>query len=669
MARKQNEPLDYVLRRVEPGGQQAERRPFEQLWFGNLAYYSGNQHFIAEDGTIRIPRRLNPRKSFYKANFIAPNVLRAVSRLMAANLEFHVAPESPDVRDRHAARVSEKLFSHLRETTHFKRKQTLALIWAAICGSGFLKITWDPLRGEAARVYIHPRDGVRADLNDFQEREYEKEGWFEDNHLGDVRTDVVNPFQIHWDWAAREGGWEDASWAAQVHSKRIEDLVDEYGTDLRNRVSPEETDAGAVRYQEAIATMTAGMYGLNLGQYPHQLWNERTRVIELFDRPAKKNNWEGRYILVAGGHVVRDEPNPYASTGNPIPFVKIDWWPMPGRFIGISLVEQIRAPQKAYNTSRSHQHDVERTNGYPITILPSNAGIRHSKLVSLPGVILEGNLNTSPPIFSNPPNLPPYIGQNSDRALFELNSISAMSSPSKEAYPSGVRSSLAIQAIQEDNNAILSPTAESIAEATREAGRMMLTLAGQLYDQPRVVRTLGKGGEYEVEYFFGAEMRNNHDLRFYGDPSRLETAAAYQERIAMLVEIGVLDPQREEDRVAILKAVDAKTADEIVTDNLQDETQEEKWLERMIGQPGFAPPMLGVENPHVRSKVLERFIKRDEFWEIEEASRQAILQRHQQFSGMIQEQLQRQIELQGELAGSQQRQAGTPSRPRRAQTA
>ena len=133
----------------------------------------------------------------------------------------------------------------------------------------------------------------------------------------------------------------------------------------------------------------------------------------------------------------------------------------------------------------------------------------------------------------------------------------------------------------------------------------------------------------------------------------------------MLFELGILNPEKEEDRIAALKAIDAKTADEIVNDNLLDERQEEKWLQRMIANPGFQVPMLGVENPYVRTKVLERFVKSDEFWEVDQAAQSAIMKRIQTFSQMIQDDQAAQLEMAQMMSGSQSKPAGTPSAPKR----
>lgn len=658
--------LDFVLKHVDPAGEVAERRAFEQTWFGNLAYYSGHQHFVSENGTIRLPRRLNPRKTHYKENFILPAVERNVARLNSMNVDYRVAPRSPDLRDREAARIAERLFDYLRIITKAHEARLRALRWAAICGSGFRKITWDPLAGEPFRVFLHPETKEPYEpTNPIETRELTMKGLYRDHRIGEVCVEVVPDFQIHWDWKARDGGIVDASWMAQESFSMIDDLRDRYGTKAVEGVERMETDSGSQRYEDALSTMTH-VAGLNLGQFPQTLKGDRTRTIEWFQRPDYANP-KGRYVFIAGGKVIRNEDNPYAKTGNPLPFVKNDWFKMPGRFIGESLVSQIRTPQKALNESRSVSYDIEKTHGWPLTVLDKNADVQRSKLTSLPGVVLEANMRQSPnPVqFIGQPALPPYIAENADRSLAAIHAISAAASPAKGDYPAGVRSGLAIQAIQDDRNAILHPIAQEMAEAEADVGRMLLQIIGLNYDLPRLVQTMGKGGDFEPMYFAGADLRGHYNVRVDAQTVRVETPSAHQERIAMMLELGILDPNSPTDRVAILKAMDARSADEVMNDQLRDERQEEKWLQRMIQQPGFQAPILGVEDPHVRSKVLERFIKTDDYWMIEEPAQQAIYQRWQKWSEMIQAQLEAQMQLQQMAAGSQARETGTPSRPKR----
>ena len=77
------------------------------------------------------------------------------------------------------------------------------------------------------------------------------------------------------------------------------------------------------------------------------------------------------------------------------------------------------------------------------------------------------------------------------------------------------------------------------------------------------------------------------------------------------------------------------------------------------------PPILGVEDPFVRAKVLTRLMKTDEFFELPDQTQQTIFQRWQHFQQMIQQQVEQQLLL-AELTGPEK---GKPSQPRRNQPA
>jgi len=73
--------------------------------------------------------------------------------------------------------------------------------------------------------------------------------------------------------------------------------------------------------------------------------------------------------------------NMYARAGIPLPFVKYDWFNIEGRFIGLSLVEQLRPSQKAYNRSRSHAIEFQNTGGYAPVFLPKGSSIKAMRLM------------------------------------------------------------------------------------------------------------------------------------------------------------------------------------------------------------------------------------------------------------------------------------------------
>jgi hypothetical protein len=625
-------------------------------------YYAGTQWAVWGELGLRPPRSMDPNQRRYKENLILPKVTRAVAKLSQINGEFRVAPKSSDRKDRHAAKIGDLIFAHLRQTTKFQAKRRRALTWAAICGSGYLKVTWDPDKGDALRIYHRSRGDKQPTIapyyDDELRRQKDEAGEFRDLYEGDISVEVVSPFQLHWDPIAKDEGLDGCKWVAQVSACLVEDVKNRYGV----QVEASETDRGAEYYERQIAFLADGL-GAGAATMAKSEIGKRVRVIEYFERPSKSNRMEGRYILVAGDHVIRSGRNPYAATGSPLPFVKVDWFPMPGRFTGLSLVDQLRGPQREHNEARAHAISFRAANGHAPTFLAKGAGVKPVQMAGIHGAIYEYNSAYPPPVFGSVPQLPPYIFELANQAQRAMNEISAQSDPANGKLPGQIRGAPGIQMMQADNNAILTPTSESMLEAVAEAGTQMLQLAGLFYDTPRVVQVIGKGGEFDVESFMGADLRGHYQLKIYGQPGSLETAESYQAKVMEMTQMGILNVADPNDRTLALKALNFGTESEIVNSKLRQESAAERALARMIEDPMFFPQAMPWHDPAVYTRVLEDYMNSQEFDQVDDLAKQKISQVWQAYSQIIQQKMQAQMAMM-EASKGQPSMPGVASQPK-----
>lgn len=662
----QQDALNHVRQFVDYETQAPEREVYEQTWFRDTMYYAGQQYGIEEpDGRVRAPRG-NSNQQYYTANLVLPYAVRATSKISSQNFQTTVAPKSSRVEDRDAAKLAQRVNRHLDNILDYQRKSRTALRMSAMMGSGFLKFWWDPEAGTPTRIYQHPENGIQVDLPPDVEREYDHRGWYVDTYPGEIRCEPVSLFNIWWPWDAREGGIDDCMRLAHVYVDLRETLEQRFDQDLGD-VETYEATVGSERYQEVIAyAARAGMgVGAAGGPHPNHASGQRVRVVEMWERPTR--HWpRGRKILVVGNRVLDDGDNPYHEAGVHIPFAKTDWLQLPGRFPAISLVSQLRGPQRARNHSRSMALSIERTHGYPVTMIPNDAEVNVDRdLRSIPGVVLRISRMRDRPFVSSSPQLPPYIGENADRAQAEMSTISGQDSPGDSRIPGQLRSGLAVQAVQEDANLILSEPAFNFAMMHRDAGRIKLALAAHFYDDTRVMSTLD-GTRTQVEHFTGADIRGHTQLIIAGEPGRIESSTAYQAKIMEMVQLGILNPADPRDRLATLKALEYQTADEVAEDKLRDEERAESIVRRILDAPQFAQPyqMRPWDDPFAFSRVLERHLKSDEFDDFPETVQMQLAAMWQQASAMIQERLNAQMAF-SEAQKGQPGEKGAASQPRR----
>lgn len=659
----EEEAYQYVFERVDVNGEQPERRPLEQTWFANQAYFAGQQWFVEADGRIRAPKKVNPHREYYVANRILPKVIRSISKIEEARAAFRAIPRSNRWEDLRAAQVAERLREYLMGSLKLQKKRARALQWAAVTGSGFLKCTWDPDLGVPSRVYWRsPQDHwptIEPFYDDTLRQEKEQAGHFSDVYPGDVRLDVVPPYQVYWDPLATTGGIDDCEWLAQVHISSLTKLWNTYG-DAALGLTIDETYRGSDLYEEQIRYMTTGLRGVEFGNQPFGMRGNRVRVTEFWERPNRSNKYKGRYILVAGEKVLRNESNPYAATGHAIPFVKIDWFPFEGRFIGLSLVEQLRGPQKGYNRARSHELEYLKTLGYAPTWVPKACGVKTVNLVANPGVAYEYNATKGQPIFGQPANMPPYVPMIAERSRQEMDEISAQADPSSSKLPGQLRSGAGIDLMQKDANLVLSETVTSALDGTATIGSMALELAGTYYDKPRQIKVAGIDGAYDVEEYRGADLRGHHAIEVVPDPNRFRSAESFKSDLMELVSSGALDQNDPiygaENRRLILEALDHRSAGPALRALRQQEEHEARLIERMIREPDYAPRVLPWHRPEPRIAVLERILNTREFEELDGLAQQKIAMRWEEFKEILTQY----IMAQQQMSQSQQ---GTPGQP------
>lgn len=644
--------LEYVRERIQPDGQSAERMAFEQQWLGDLGLYAGSK-FVSDGGMIRAARNLGAQRDAYNANLILPKVLTFLARKAAINPKMVVLPRTDEWEDMQAARLAMQAYEHAVEVSKFKPAKSRAERWAAICGSGFVKTCWDPDAGDPDRIYHDKgRVNVMAQHDPDMRAEYERDGRYTDVYPGEIACEVIEPWQLWPDPNARDGGFDDCEYVIIRTARPVTDVYNETGI----KVSPDgDAQRGAERYREVLAHLASGQNGVTPTLMRSRM-SDCAYQDECFVRPSRLYP-NGRYIRVIGDQVIDDRDNAYAAAGCPIPIAKYDCFPMPGRFWGLSLVELLRNPQKAYNASRGHAMNMQATAGHAPVFLDKMSGIQPKTYKGLHGIVFEINANSRIPIFGQPPNMPPYIGENAALARSEMGEISAQTDPASSKLPGQLRSGAAISAIQAISNLILSASVESMFQADTFVGTSMLQLIGLFYDTPRMIQVMGPGGEIDPRKLRGADLRKHYRLKILTQPGDLDSAEARDAKLLDAVQLRALDPQNPDDKNMILKGLRFHNADDFVNAILGQENDEEREIAMIVDSGGESvPEVMPWMDPATRARVLERKLNTRAYHLYPPPVQEQLAARWMKFSMLLQQRIAAQI---------QQAQAmnGTPAQP------
>lgn len=630
----------------------------EETWFSNMAYFYGKPFFVPENGVIRPPRDTRFTRNKYQANLILPKVMRSIAKLQGLNATMMPLPMSDDRRDVQAARLARSAFEHAQRITDFKQKQRRAMMWAAVCGFGILRPGWDPDIGHPSRIYLNENDdspNIEALFNEELRLYLEQKGRFREVRPGDLSLEVIEPFQFWWDTNSRGGGIKDCLWCGTEVYKPVDLLRSQWGADIQ---PSNEKFPGVEQFREILAFISGDGASSPLSMRAPR--KDLACEIEIYEVPLAHNGWKGRHVVMVGNKIVKDGPNVYGK----LPYIKYDWFPVEGRFGGLSLVEQLRGPQRARNEARTHMMRFMRNAGYGLTLVPKGNGIKPIQMANVPGLIVEYDPANGTPAFSPPPQLGQHVPMNAAEAEAEMDKISAQADPTNSKLPGQLRSGVAVSAVQADNNAILTPTSEAMLEATADLGTTFLELMGRFYDAPRIMQVQGPNGEIDVKRFTGAELRGHYRIQVVAQPDLLDSVEARHARLFEAAQLGILNPQDPDDKSVLIRGLAFNTKSEWIDYRLQQELAETREIDRVISDPTYEAAVLPWNDPIIRSRVLERFLNSLEFENLDQSAQQRLVQRWTQFKQELALRAQQQMDMMAATKGAPG-ETGEASQPRR----
>lgn len=574
-----------------------ERLAFEESALTNMLFWDNKPDFFIANGRIFTDARTyedeNEHETRYRVNLIRARVDTAVAKTLAAQVGFQVRPPSDSIEARGNAELSNRVFDHIRTLTGFKEAHRLATRWAAICGSSFIRCYWDPLVGDPKRYYLLDKQSRTTVPERFmtadQRREKEAAGLFEDYATGDFACSVCSPFGFFFDTASRDAGMAGCQWAAESHFVDIDMVAERFDVDA-NDIQPIEDDSGLANYEEAIAFMTNDN-GLGIHNYarPEEKRGKRTRLVEMWQRPSKKYPRGLRLCWVPGLLLNADNTdNPHAAdrTGwSHLPWVKVDWKRHPGRFWGVSLVEDMLIPQYYLNRTRSSIQSFVEAHGQPATYVGKNSGINTDKMTSQVGRIYTISENSPIGVKVGPtPQMPVEVIQAAGAAEADLNKIASQSEMEASKLPGQIRSGAGMREANASANAGLSDPAFCAAEAVRDAGRIFLAVAKLFVDEPRVAVYLGEDNKFAFKSWSGMNIIN--DVVITSEPDVSQTQSSSSQEMYDALNAGVFNPQlTREQQTLILKNLHFKSSAEWYSRALQAERNAEHCIREMIDDP------------------------------------------------------------------------------------
>jgi hypothetical protein len=364
---------------------------------------------------------------------------------------------------------------------------------------------------------------------------------------------VVSPFEIYPDPLAKT--LDECEWIIQVSIQSKDFVKQRYNVEM-----------------EPDANITPGTPEVRL---PIQVESGQTykgiKVFEFWAKPSSDCP-QGRHCVWAKEKILDDGPNPYKH----IPYIRFQSIPVPGRFWGSSIAEQLRGPQTELNKIKSQIVENAQRIGNPAILI---AATSNTKVSGVPGEEIkfdDASMNSRPE-YLKPPDMPAYVIEQINRIEASMQEISGQHEVSQAQVPPGVKAASAINLLQEADDTRLGPAIAEMEQALWKAATMALEVVAQYWTDERIVMIAGENHKLDAISFKGAALKENTQVECQTGSmlpqSKAARQAAIQDFLALAFQYEGQQPLNPRFLAKTLKDLDAGALSKFYGDVSQDEGQ------------------------------------------------------------------------------------------------
>lgn len=542
------------------------RQQLERQWYINMAFYIGRQNVAvispSSSSASAGVRLYTPAAPYYRSrpviNRIRPIVRTELAKLTAQKPTATIVPATGEDRDMAAAQAGEQIWDSIYRSKKIKGIFSRTMLWTLTCGNGFMKTVWDP------------------DIKD-------KAG-----NAGDFTYENVTPFHLFVpDMLAQD--IEDQPYVIHIQTKSPEWVKSRY-PDVK--AEPNVMEANDILNDSFLQLVGASDFRKN-AVLCYEVWVKPGHV------EFMPNG--GMFTIVGDTVVQYVESNPYLH--QQYPYVKFEHVPT-GRFYADSVINDLVPIQREYNRTRGQMIEAKNTMAHP-QLIAAEGSIDASKITSEPGQVVLYKLGFPKPEPMPLQNLPSYVIQETERLLMDFEDISGQHQVSKGNVPPGVTAATAISFLQEQDESMLSTTFGSIEEGFEKIGYQTLCYVKQYWDEPRIVKVVGRDGQFNVLSFMGSDLGDNTDIRIEAGSALPTSKSAKQALLMDLMTNGFIPPEKglelmdvggvqrlyEEVQIDSSQAVRENMKMSAVTDqNMEEYLQTFQGMDPLTGQPTLIDP-------------------------------------------------------------------------------
>lgn len=582
--------VGHVRTKVEESRSSANRISHEGMWMTNIAYLLGYDG-IAFNTTSRTFQPINRASSYLQknrihVNKILPNVQNRLARLCKNPPRYDVRPESNDTEDKEAARLSVQVLGALWEKLTLNEKRLHLYMWVQQTGHAYMKVCWD--------------DSLGKEMPDPMTGEY--------GYEGDIRADIVSPFEIFPDPTAKTFEDVTKSWLIQCKVRKLDYFKIQY-PEKGHLVKEEEAWLLSAQYEQRINSLNSR--GPSSSGMQEAL---KHSAIEMIKYEARSKDYpNGRMIICANGILLADKELP---TGE-IPFAKFDDIVIGGKYYSECAITHARPIQDQYNETirrraqwtkklLAGKYAAARGSGLAQESLNDESGevVYYTPVPSAP--------NSGAPEAMQVPNIPQWAYTEEDRLENMLGEVFGISQVSKGEMPSASIPAIGMQLLTEQDDTRIGITTEQHEHAWARVGRLILKHVEFGYDLPRKLKIAGSNLSYTVRELTGDDLKGNTDVYVIRGSTVPGSKTLKRQDIINTFNLGLLgDPKDPKVREKVLADLEFGDYQNMWEDYGLDMAQIKRRMQ--IVETGRPIPVDDYDNHALWIQEINRYRKTDKF--------------------------------------------------------
>ena len=510
-----------------------ERMPIELRALLVMNFIAGNQFcdIVQETHSIKQFARRYEWESREVFNKMAPIFEARIAALTAVQPAPYVRPATGESSDMASAKISVAVARDIEEYNDMQNLRARAVAWAEICGTSFIKTTWDTEAG----------DDVGSD-----ELGYVKSGY--------VRKDLVPMFEF-FPYSATAPGIERLRGCIHAKAFPVEEVNEKYNVALRG---------GTVDvFSMSLTGVGYGGLGFRNTSPTVEKTEKKDQVVvcELMELPSKRFP-KGVVITWAGDTLLEFKEMCYyvGERNTPsLPYEQYTCVTNPASFWGDSIMWRLIPLQRAYNAVRNKKFEALNRKAIGNLAVEDDGYTTKEELEeegTFPGKVFMYPRGGQPPKFIHDSISTSDFDAEEVRLSAMFVEISGLSQfASHGAVQSGIESGSAIEKIREQDTARISLTIGNINRAAVRGFKIGLRLCRQYAQGPRIIRMVGANDEVAVKYWFASQLTSD-DVIIDKETTAMQSAAERRQTIRELLQYRLFDKEIDKKtRMQILRAM------------------------------------------------------------------------------------------------------------------